>query len=114
MVVKRLHIVLTTRFLVFVKLTAHEQLGLLHPGNTNTHNRTIKVNDLHQVSICRYFVGLCPVAIKEVFLIGLDIHDVITVEIIVRKSIIPLGKREGKYDLRHPCCMLVRFRICLD
>ena len=98
-VIKRLHIVLTTCLFVFLKLTAHEQFGLLQTRQTQAEDGAIKVNDLHQISKRRNLVDHSTVIVNTVSLVGLDIHDIVAMEIIVSESKVALSIRKSKYHL---------------
>ena len=99
LVIEGIHIVLTTRLLILLKLAAHKQLGLLHSHQAEGHDRSIKVNDLHQVSERRNLVDLSTMLVEEELIVRLDVHHIVAVEIVMNKSIVPLSKRKSKDNL---------------
>ena len=113
-VIKRLHIVLTTCLFVFLELAAHERFGLLQSCQTQAENCPIKVNDLHQESKRRDLVHHSTVIVDTVGLVRLNIHDIVAVEIIVSEPKVALSIRKSKHHLRDPCNVLLGFGVELD
>ena len=97
-----------------MELRAHEEPVVFHSIQPDRERSTIEVNDLHQGSVGRHFVGDSMVAIPQKLLRCRHIHHVVAVEIIVNESKCALSIRQSKHNLRNPRSVLVVIIGCLE